>query len=85
MRNFIKIIACFILFSSLVSCGGLKKVDARKVPISGPERAKQNVKEGLRRTRPNYEVCSICINVKVPSRSFGGEWDIEFELVAAGR
>ena len=46
MRNFIKIIACFILFSSLVSCGGLKKVDARKVPISGPERAKQNVKEG---------------------------------------
>ena len=46
MRNFIKIIACFILFSSIVSCGGFKKVDSRKVPISGPERAKQNVKEG---------------------------------------
>ena len=46
MRNFIKIIACFILFSSLTSCGGFKKVDTRKVPISGPERAKQNVKEG---------------------------------------
>ena len=47
MRNFIKIIACFILFSSIVSCGGFKKVDSRKVPISGPERAKQNVKEIL--------------------------------------
>jgi len=46
MRNFIKIFACFFLFSSIVSCGGFKKVDTRKVPISGPERAKQNVKEG---------------------------------------
>ena len=46
MRNFIKIIACFFLFSSVVSCGGFKKVDTRKVPISGPERAKQNIKEG---------------------------------------
>ena len=46
MRNLIKIIACFFLFSSIVSCGGFKKVDTRKVPISGPERAKQNVKEG---------------------------------------
>tara|TARA_B100000886_G_scaffold315362_1_gene253281 strand:+ start:491 stop:1006 length:516 start_codon:yes stop_codon:yes gene_type:complete len=46
MRNFIKIIALFFLFSSIVSCGGFKKVDTRKVPISGPERAKQNVKEG---------------------------------------
>ena len=46
MRNFIKIIACFILFSLLTSCGGFQKVDTRKVPISGPERAKQNVKEG---------------------------------------
>ena len=46
MRNFIKIFARFFLFSSIVSCGGFKKVDTRKVPISGPERAKQNVREG---------------------------------------
>ena len=46
MRNFIKIIACFFIFSSIVSCGGFKKVDTRKVPISGPERAKKNVAEG---------------------------------------
>ena len=46
MRNFIKILVCFFLFSSIVSCGGFKKVDTRKTPISGPERAKQNVKEG---------------------------------------
>ena len=46
MRNLIKLIACFFLFSSIVSCGGFKKVDARKVPISGPERAKKNVREG---------------------------------------
>ncbi len=63
MRNFIKIIACFILFSSVVSCGGFQKVDARKVPISGPERAKKNVKEGrgvslgkaIQRGSTNYE------------------------------
>ena len=30
----------------MVSCGGFQKVDTRKVPISGPERAKKNVKEG---------------------------------------
>ena len=36
----------FFLFSSVVSCGGFKKVDTRKVPISGPERAKKNVREG---------------------------------------
>ena len=46
MRNIIKIIACFFLFSSIVSCWGFQKVDTRKVPISGPERAKQNIKEG---------------------------------------
>ena len=46
MRNFIKIIVLFFLFSSVVSCGGFKKVDTRKVPISGIERAKKNVKEG---------------------------------------
>ena len=48
MRNFFKIIVYFFIFSLLVSCGKgfFKKVDTRKVPISGPERAKQNVKEG---------------------------------------
>ncbi len=48
MRNFFKIIVCFFLFSLFVSCGQgfFKKVDTRKVPISGSERAKQNVREG---------------------------------------
>ena len=46
MINLIKIIACFFLLSSVVSCGGFKKVDTRKVPISGPERAKKNIAEG---------------------------------------
>ena len=48
MRNFFKIIVYFFLFPVLVSCGKgfFKKVDTRKVPISGPERAKQNIKEG---------------------------------------
>ena len=46
MRNFIKIIVYFFLFSSVVSCGGFKKVDTREVPISGIERAKKNVAEG---------------------------------------
>ena len=45
MRNFIKIFACFIIFSLITSCGGFKKVDTRKVPISGPERAKKNVEK----------------------------------------
>ena len=48
MRNFIKIIVCFFIFSLLFSCGKgfFQKVDTRQVPISGPERAKKNVKEG---------------------------------------
>ena len=46
MRNLIKIIACLFLFSSIVSCGGFQKVDTRKIPIKGSERAKQNIKEG---------------------------------------
>ena len=46
MRNFIKIIVYSFLFSSIVSCGGFKKVDTREVPISGIERAKKNVREG---------------------------------------
>ena len=63
MRNFIKIIGCFIFFSIITSCGGFQKVDTRKVPISGPERAKQNIREGrgvsigkaLNRSGTNYE------------------------------
>ena len=37
-----------ILLISLITagCGGFKKVDNRKVPIKGMDRAKQNVKEG---------------------------------------
>tara|TARA_B100001057_G_scaffold485251_1_gene564690 strand:+ start:2996 stop:3508 length:513 start_codon:yes stop_codon:yes gene_type:complete len=46
MRNFIKIIVCLFVFSTIVSCGGFQKVDTRKVPIQGDKRAKQNVKEG---------------------------------------
>tara|TARA_Y100000817_G_C16821442_1_gene529085 strand:+ start:213 stop:725 length:513 start_codon:yes stop_codon:yes gene_type:complete len=46
MRNLIKIIAYFFILSSIISCGGFKKVDTRKVPISGPERAKKNIAEG---------------------------------------
>ena len=46
MRNFTKIILYFFLISSLLSCGIYKPVDTRKVPISGPERAKKNVAEG---------------------------------------
>ncbi len=63
MRNFIKIATCFIIFSLITSCGGFQKVDTRKVPISGPERAKQNIREGrgvsigkaLNRGSTNYE------------------------------
>ena len=46
MRNLIKIIAYFFILSSIISCGGFKKVYTRKVPISGPERAKKNIAEG---------------------------------------
>ncbi len=48
MRNSLKILLYFILFSLATSCGKgfFKKVDTREVPISGPERAKKNVKEG---------------------------------------
>ena len=48
MRNFFKIIVYFFIFSLLVSCGKgfFKKVDTRKTPISGPERARQNIEEG---------------------------------------
>ena len=48
MRNFSRIIVYFFIFSLLFSCGKgfFKKVDTRKTPISGPERAKKNVREG---------------------------------------
>ena len=46
MTNFIKISIIVLLTSSLISCGGLKKVDLRKTPINMQERAKKNVKEG---------------------------------------
>ena len=48
MRNFFKIIVYFFLFSLFVSCGQgfFKKVDTRKVPIKGTDRARKNVEEG---------------------------------------
>ena len=47
MRNSFKILLIFLVFSLTVSCKNIyKKVDAREVPIAGPERAKKNVKEG---------------------------------------
>ena len=36
----------FFFFSRLFHVEDFKKVDTRKVPISGPERAKKNIKEG---------------------------------------
>ena len=46
MRNIIKIISYF--FSFFINCflWGFQKVDTRKVPISGPERAKKILKKG---------------------------------------
>ena len=47
MRISFKILLVFLAFSLTTSCKGIyKKVDAREVPISGPERAKKNVREG---------------------------------------
>ena len=48
MRILVKLLLYIFIVSITVSCGKgfFKKVDTRKVPISGPERAKQNVKEG---------------------------------------
>ena len=43
----INIIILFtLLLSTLSSCGGYKKVDARKIPTNAQERARQNVNEG---------------------------------------
>ena len=53
-----------IILIFLVSCGGFKKVDARKVPTNAMERARKNVEEGRgasigsvlnRRGSTNYE------------------------------
>jgi hypothetical protein len=43
MKNLI-----FVIILSIITqgCGGFKKVDTRKVPVTGPERAKKNVAEG---------------------------------------
>ncbi len=47
MRISFKILLIILTFSLTTSCKGIyKKVDAREVPISGPERAKKNVREG---------------------------------------
>ena len=48
MRILLKILLYSLVFSLTFSCGKgfFKKVDTRDVPISGPERAKKNVKEG---------------------------------------
>ena len=48
MRILLKILLYSLVFSLIFSCGKgfFKKVDTRDVPISGPERAKKNVKEG---------------------------------------
>ena len=40
----ILILACISLL--LASCGGFQKVDTRKVPIKGTDRARKNVEEG---------------------------------------
>tara|TARA_B100001093_G_scaffold492857_1_gene534409 strand:+ start:7164 stop:7676 length:513 start_codon:yes stop_codon:yes gene_type:complete len=46
MPNFRKLTLFFLCFLILGSCGGFKKTDTRKTPISGPERARKNVEEG---------------------------------------
>ena len=48
MRILLKILLYSLVFSLTFSCGKgfFKKVDTRDVPISGPERAKKNVREG---------------------------------------
>ena len=45
-KNFYKFVFLFLISFSLTSCGGLSKVDTRKTPIKGRDRAKQNVAEG---------------------------------------
>lgn len=60
---FIKSFLAFVLFSLIVNCGGISKVDTRKVPVNAQERARKNVEEGrgaglgniLNRRGTNYE------------------------------
>ena len=48
MRIPLKILVYIFIISLTASCGKgfFKKVDTRETPISGPERAKKNIKEG---------------------------------------
>ena len=41
-----KLIAILLISLITAGCGGFKKVDNRKVPVKGMDRAKQNIKEG---------------------------------------
>ena len=61
IKNFL---LSLLFFQLLASCGGFKKVDARKVPTNAMERARKNVEEGRgasigsvlnRRGSTNYE------------------------------
>jgi len=46
MSSFKKICIFIVISLILTNCGKMKKVDTRKVPISGPDRARKNVEEG---------------------------------------
>ena len=46
MTKLIKIFLFLTLFSSLVNCGGFKKVDTRETPVNAQDRARKNVNEG---------------------------------------
>ena len=46
MTKLIKLFLFLTLFSSLVNCGGFKKVDTRETPVNAQERARKNVNEG---------------------------------------
>ena len=46
MSNLIKLILFLTLMTSLVNCGGFKKVDTRNTPVNAQERARKNVDEG---------------------------------------
>jgi hypothetical protein len=46
MTKLIKSFLFLTLFSSLVNCGGFKKVDTRETPVNAQDRARKNVNEG---------------------------------------
>ena len=62
-QSYYKIIIITVIFSFIANCGGLSKVDARKVPVNAQERARKTVEEGrgaglgniLKRGGTNYE------------------------------